>query len=154
MLMRRLLLAALISNGVVVLGACANSATPSNPSDQPSAPSSIQVNHSSGSMAVSAAGSSDGDCESGPFRITADPKLPRGSTPEDAVSEFLAHGSIYGVGPRRSPVDVGFPTTDWTQTELGTGIVEFSAANKNRSTLKAYFVDGYWEVLEGNPCGG
>jgi hypothetical protein len=74
-----------------------------------------------------------------------------GSTPELAVQNFLAHGSVHGsIPPLTSPSSVGIPANGWATTKSDGEGVTFSSGN---NTLHASELSGHvWVIDSGQVC--
>lgn len=98
---------------VVALTACGSSESGSSPT-----------------LRVTAGTGSQSGCLFPGFQLPKDNSNPHGSTPQQALSAFLAGGSIFGdVPPSKAPGQAGYPTSGWKELHDEGDVATFGSGN-------------------------
>jgi hypothetical protein len=85
------------------------------------------------------------------FNLPEDNPNPHGATPRQALSAFLARGSVYGAAPPSlSPVKAGYPATGWRLVKASSDKEVFaSGADELDFTRDG---NGSWVITGGRRC--
>jgi hypothetical protein len=81
------------------------------------------------------------------FQLATDNPNPHGSTPQRALSAFLAHGSVFGAAPPiLRPAKAGYPASGWHEIRAESNMVIFQSG---RAQLDFTRTTSGWVITSG-----